>query len=1152
MFMFKKLVLFLIIISFSYLNAQVLNVYSPKNNHVFNDDSITFKWNKTDSPLEFQISQDVLFGVYTNHITFLNEATLIIPLTPGVYYWRVKKTGSTIWSSTKNFTLINLNLIPQLDFWLDPEVGIIHNNSNEINGWRDKISSNNFEQSSNIFKPEIVKNNLNSHDYVHFGKNNNSKTFLTTQTPFNIIDSSMTVIMNYKLETTNLVSFIFSKASDVGFYVGATFQNRSLGVYDGTSSFWKTQSAKKEWAIASFNNENLYFNGQGLQPYSFVNALKIGPFNFEYLGSSQFTNNVHFHGDLAEILIFNQELNDSTRNLVEDYLKWKYTPIPNFGNDTVVCASEYVLKVPSDHGYSQITWSNGQTNVDSITATTSGTYWVTVKSFGLTITDTINIALRSKPVMNIVTDTISCVNNGLYLRYTKLGPFQYTWSNGSTADTLFNLSSGTYFISQNDTAGNCILNSKAINVQIDSFSLQSTLGPDRNFCLGSNLELQTTTSGNEPYKYIWSTLDTSSFIVLNTPIATLISVKVTDAYGCIVRDTIMANVINLASPSIDFFSDTVCFGGASSFFSNAVASGTDIINNYVWSFPDNSFFSGNDSSQYTHFNNTTYNVNLTVQTDSNCENSITKPVYLHKLPVVNFNQEIVCANNLKAFNENSYTFFPDKLLNYNWYINNDLVSNAADPNLTFGSVGKQELKLVVESEFGCFNELTDTIEVFPGLDADFSFYNNCLGDSVSFTDQTVSFSVVDWKWTFNGFANSSLQNPKRVFNTVGAQQIKLDVENAIGCKSSIIKTVNIVAQPIASFGFDKICMEDFSLFYDNSTVLNDSIISYNWHIDTSFYAKDSVQHKFNALKSFVASLNIETINGCKDDTMATLTVNPSPIPDFDFTPNYGTAPLEVSFQNKTPNTTLYSWTFGDAVGVSADENPVYTYLQNGIYNITLSATNQFNCNASTSQQINVIPSDLDIELKNLKFDIQENADNTISINPTVEMKNVGTRIINSADLVLTLNKENSFVQKWEGNIAIGSATNYVFDGYYLVSDLANSKYVCIEAINVNDKTEENFSNNKVCKLLDGLVQISKPYPNPTRNNVFIDIITKEKGSCSVQVFNLLGEIIVPASNIDLKNGYNKIGIETSLYQSGKYIVMIKYLDENYSQQFVLE
>jgi len=46
---------------------------------------------------------------------------------------------------------------------------------------------------------------------------------------------------------------------------------------------------------------------------------------------------------------------------------------------------------------------------------------------------------------------------------------------------------------------------------------------------------------------------------------------------------------------------------------------------------------------------------------------------------------------------------------------------------------------------------------------------------------------------------------------------------------------------------------------------------------------------------------------------------------------------EATFTNTSANATDYSWDFGDG-GMSADENPVYTYATEGTYTVTLTAT----------------------------------------------------------------------------------------------------------------------------------------------------------------------------------------------------------------------
>ena len=50
--------------------------------------------------------------------------------------------------------------------------------------------------------------------------------------------------------------------------------------------------------------------------------------------------------------------------------------------------------------------------------------------------------------------------------------------------------------------------------------------------------------------------------------------------------------------------------------------------------------------------------------------------------------------------------------------------------------------------------------------------------------------------------------------------------------------------------------------------------------------------------------------------------------------------LAVQFTNFSQNAVAYAWDFGDNVGVSVDEDPLYTYTEEGIYEVTLVAANE--------------------------------------------------------------------------------------------------------------------------------------------------------------------------------------------------------------------
>ena len=66
---------------------------------------------------------------------------------------------------------------------------------------------------------------------------------------------------------------------------------------------------------------------------------------------------------------------------------------------------------------------------------------------------------------------------------------------------------------------------------------------------------------------------------------------------------------------------------------------------------------------------------------------------------------------------------------------------------------------------------------------------------------------------------------------------------------------------------------------------------------------------------------------------------PQPAAGFTADPTSGSAPLEVQFtETSAGGPTSWSWNFGDG-GTSTEENPVYTYINPGVYTVTLTVGN---------------------------------------------------------------------------------------------------------------------------------------------------------------------------------------------------------------------
>lgn len=187
-------------------------------------------------------------------------------------------------------------------------------------------------------------------------------------------------------------------------------------------------------------------------------------------------------------------------------------------------------------------WSNGETS-SAIAGAASGNYSVIVTDAnGCTASCSVNMPAPAELVANCSSTNSSCsgTNNGsaTVLSSGGTGSHSYLWSTGSTAQSLNNLSPGTYTVIVTDDNG-C---TKECSVTINEPSPLSTLPSINNvscFGLADGSVLITVSGGTAPYSYQWSNGATGSSIDNLT--SGIYALTVTDANGCSVLENVFVN-----------------------------------------------------------------------------------------------------------------------------------------------------------------------------------------------------------------------------------------------------------------------------------------------------------------------------------------------------------------------------------------------------------------------------------------------------------------------------------------------------------------------------------------------------------------------------------------------------------------------------------
>jgi hypothetical protein len=227
-------------------------------------------------------------------------------------------------------------------------------------------------------------------------------------------------------------------------------------------------------------------------------------------------------------------------------------------------------------------WSNSSSSQD-ISGLTAGNYNVRVTDASNCLAyDTTIITEPALLVSGKTAQHVKCRNgNDGSIDLTVAGgvtPYTYIWSNSATTQDLSGLGAGTYTVQVTDANG-CIRRDTVTITEPSLLTASKTLQNVK--CRDGNdgsIDL-TVAGGTTGYTYVWS--NTATTQDLSSLIAGTYSVVITDANGCVARDTtIISQPARLVTGKT--FQDVKCKNGNTGSIDLTVSGGTSPYN-YLWS-----------------------------------------------------------------------------------------------------------------------------------------------------------------------------------------------------------------------------------------------------------------------------------------------------------------------------------------------------------------------------------------------------------------------------------------------------------------------------------------------------------------------------------------------------------------------------------------
>ena len=369
-----------------------------------------------------------------------------------------------------------------------------------------------------------------------------------------------------------------------------------------------------------------------------------------------------------------------------------------------------------------------------------------------------------------------------------------------------------------------------------------------------------------------SSLQNSSHTYVNRGVYT-VTLSVTSNGGCTssmaVPITINENPIAMSTPQ------DVCLHLPTIFTDQSTGNPTT----WNWDFGD-----GNSSTQqntmHTYLSSGSYNVTLTISTDSGCTSTLTDAVQVFDLPVAAFTSDVVCINDTMSFT-NLSAIASGSITNWGWDFGDGNTSIQQNPTNIY-SINSQtfDVQLTVTSDEGCMDTLNQQVSVLPVPSFDFwsVLPSGCEGDYIEFMDSSALSSgfITTYQWDFGDGNNSFLPNPSHQYNSAGNYFVGLTLTASDNCTSSdtLGFPVIIYPNPVAGFTPDpsqtSIYQPDI-LFMDEST----GATNYDWNFGDSFGTStfSSPVYTYQDTGFFTVTQIVISNYGCIDSTKKTVRIN---------------------------------------------------------------------------------------------------------------------------------------------------------------------------------------------------------------------------------------------------------------------------------------
>jgi PKD repeat protein len=276
-----------------------------------------------------------------------------------------------------------------------------------------------------------------------------------------------------------------------------------------------------------------------------------------------------------------------------------------------------------------------------------------------------------------------------------------------------------------------------------------------------------------------------------------------------------------------------------------------------------------------------------------------------------------------------------EITSYSWdFGDGSGTSGAENPNYTYAVPGNYDVTLTVTNAAMHTDDYTETVIAIT-VTANFSYFQDC--ELYHFINTSSPEDDLDSVfWHFGEGDTVRLYNPPFNYDHTysGSGSYPIYIRSFIGdCSDKKNSSIDFFL-PVPDFTYSQVI--DTFYFQDLSTPVGE-ITSWYWDFGDGYDSdQQNPSHFYEMTGNYTVTLEINTTQGCTQITSRPL-VFYIPVADFTFTSNCETFQFE-DLSAPADSIVGWSWDFGDGVGTSSAQNPVYSYPTEGEYTVLLEVT----------------------------------------------------------------------------------------------------------------------------------------------------------------------------------------------------------------------